>query len=101
MTYYCSSYCDLRGLPSHSTISVPGRCRAVSSRDSGASGISAGQFDELMSAVCTTTEAALDTKLAQLKRKLSSEQEEAHDRLAKRVKADKFPEFKKKAQYRF
>ena len=73
----------------------------------GASGISAGQFDKLMSAirnVRTTTEAALDSKLAQLKRELSSEQEVAHDRLAKRLKADKFPEFKKKGheeQYRF
>ena len=46
----------------------------------------------------------MDDKMANMKRELAKEREEAEDKLVKRMKLEKLPTFKKKgheAQYRF
>ena len=74
---------------------------------SSSSGIAPSQFSELMAAISglkSDTEKAIDEKMAQLKRELVEEHGEANERLAKKLRLDSQPVFKKKGhekQFKF
>ena len=69
------------------------------SEEEGGAPVTRADFAKLFSALT-----AMESKVSNLKRELAEEQEAAHERLAKRMKLDKAPIFKKKAhekQYYF
>ena len=69
------------------------------SEEEGGAPVTRADFAKLFSALT-----AMESKVSNLKRELAEEQEAAHERLAKRMKLDRAPIFKKKAhekQYYF